>query len=138
MAKFYHFLVFRQKLLIFICILQFIQIVDTKENNTVCHVVMLQEVSGKSIFSGVCRVGTKNGVAADTLVDYGNVLCLRICLKTFGKIVSPSRIAVRFLTEIGSVRTVSVETVRYKQTPSRFEEPKPRKNSGSKPPRRKR
>lgn len=37
-----------------------------------------------------------------------------------------------------SVRTVSVETVRYKQTPSRFEEPKPRKNSGSKPPRRKR
>lgn len=37
-----------------------------------------------------------------------------------------------------SVRTVSVETVRYKQMPSRFEEPKPRKNSGSKPPRRKR
>ena len=37
-----------------------------------------------------------------------------------------------------SVRTVSVETVRYKQTPSRFEEPKPRKNSGSKPPKRKR
>lgn len=37
-----------------------------------------------------------------------------------------------------SVRTVSVETVRYKQTPSRFEEPKPRKNSGSKPPRCKR
>ena len=37
-----------------------------------------------------------------------------------------------------SVRTVSVETVRYKQTPSRFEEPKSRKNSGSKPPRRKR
>lgn len=37
-----------------------------------------------------------------------------------------------------SVHTVSVETVRYKQTPSRFEEPKPRKNSGSKPPRRKR
>ena len=37
-----------------------------------------------------------------------------------------------------SVRTVSVETVRYKQTPSRFEEPKPRTNSGSKPPRRKR
>lgn len=37
-----------------------------------------------------------------------------------------------------SVRTVSVETVRYKQTPSRFEEPKPRKDSGSKPPRRKR
>ena len=37
-----------------------------------------------------------------------------------------------------SVRTVSVETVRYKQTPSRFEEPKPRKSSGSKPPRRKR
>lgn len=37
-----------------------------------------------------------------------------------------------------SVRTVSVETVRYKQTPFRFEEPKPRKNSGSKPPRRKR
>ncbi|WP_314724519.1 hypothetical protein [Enterocloster bolteae] len=37
-----------------------------------------------------------------------------------------------------SVRTVSVETVRYKQTPSRFEEPKLRKNSGSKPPKRKR
>ena len=37
-----------------------------------------------------------------------------------------------------SVRTVSVETVRYKQTPSRFEEPKPRKNSGGKPPKRKR
>lgn len=37
-----------------------------------------------------------------------------------------------------NVRSVSVETVRYKQTPARFEEPKPRKNFGSKPPRRKR
>lgn len=37
-----------------------------------------------------------------------------------------------------NVRSVSVETVRYKQTPSRFEEPKPRGNSGSKPPKRKR
>lgn len=37
-----------------------------------------------------------------------------------------------------NVRTVSVETVRYKQTPARFEEPKPRKNSGGKPPKRKR
>lgn len=37
-----------------------------------------------------------------------------------------------------SVRSVSVETVRYKQTPSRFEKPKPRENSGSKPPKRKR
>lgn len=37
-----------------------------------------------------------------------------------------------------SVRTISVETVRYKQTPARFEEPKPRKDSGSKPPKRKR
>lgn len=37
-----------------------------------------------------------------------------------------------------SVRSVSVETVRYKQTPSRFEKPKPRENSGSKAPKRKR
>lgn len=37
-----------------------------------------------------------------------------------------------------SVRSVSVETVRYKQTPSRFEKPKPRENSGSKQPKRKR
>lgn len=37
-----------------------------------------------------------------------------------------------------SVRSVSVETVRYKQTPSRFEKPKPRENFGSKPPKRKR
>ena len=37
-----------------------------------------------------------------------------------------------------NVRSVSVETVRYKQMPARFEEPKPRKNFGSKPPRRKR
>lgn len=37
-----------------------------------------------------------------------------------------------------NVRSVSVETVRYKQTPSHFEEPKPRGNSGSKPPKRKR
>ena len=37
-----------------------------------------------------------------------------------------------------NVRTVSVETVRYKQTPARFEEPKPRKDSGSRPPKRKR
>lgn len=37
-----------------------------------------------------------------------------------------------------NVRSVSVETVRYKQTPARFAEPKPRKNFGSKPPRRKR
>lgn len=37
-----------------------------------------------------------------------------------------------------SVRTVSVETVRYKNTPSRFGEPKPRSNTEIKPPKRKR
>lgn len=37
-----------------------------------------------------------------------------------------------------SVRTVSVETVRYKNTPSRFGEPKPRSHGEMKPPRRKR
>lgn len=37
-----------------------------------------------------------------------------------------------------SVRTVSVETVRYKNTPSRFGEPKPRSKGEIKPPRRKR
>lgn len=37
-----------------------------------------------------------------------------------------------------SVRTVSVETVRYKNTPSRFGEPKPRSHGEIKPPRRKR
>lgn len=37
-----------------------------------------------------------------------------------------------------SVRTVSVETVRYKNTPSRFGEPKPRNNTEIKPPKRKR
>ena len=37
-----------------------------------------------------------------------------------------------------SVRTVSVETVRYKNTPSRFGEPKPRSNAEIKPPKRKR
>ncbi len=38
-----------------------------------------------------------------------------------------------------NVRTVSVETVRYKTTPSRFEKPKPRdKAGGNKPPKRKR
>ena len=37
-----------------------------------------------------------------------------------------------------SVRTVSVETVRYKNTPSRFGEPKPRNHGEIKPPRRKR
>lgn len=36
-----------------------------------------------------------------------------------------------------SVRTVSVETVRYKNTPSRFGEPKPRSNTEIKPPKRK-
>ena len=37
-----------------------------------------------------------------------------------------------------NIRTVSVETVRYKNTPSRFGEPKPRSNTEIKPPRRKR
>ena len=37
-----------------------------------------------------------------------------------------------------SVRTVSVETVRYTNTPSRFGEPKPRSNTEIKPPKRKR
>lgn len=37
-----------------------------------------------------------------------------------------------------SVRTVSVETVRYKNTPSRFGGPKPRSNTEIKPPKRKR
>ncbi|MBS5079328.1 MAG: hypothetical protein E7B11_04480 [Clostridiales bacterium] len=37
-----------------------------------------------------------------------------------------------------SVRTVSVETVRYKNTPSRYGEPKPRSKGEIKPPRRKR
>lgn len=37
-----------------------------------------------------------------------------------------------------SVRTVSVETVRYKNTPSRFGDPKPRSKGEIKPPRRKR
>lgn len=37
-----------------------------------------------------------------------------------------------------SVRTVSVETVRYKNTPSRFGEPKPRSNTEIKPPKRRR
>lgn len=36
-----------------------------------------------------------------------------------------------------SVRFVSVDTVRYKQAPSRYGEPKPRVDSGGKPPRRK-
>ena len=37
-----------------------------------------------------------------------------------------------------NVRTVSVETVRYKSTPTRYEEPKSRSNTGIKPPKRKR
>lgn len=37
-----------------------------------------------------------------------------------------------------NVRTVSVETVRYKNTPSRFGEPTPRSNTEPKPPRQKR
>lgn len=37
-----------------------------------------------------------------------------------------------------SVQTVSVETVRYKNTPSRFGEPKPRNKTDIKPPKRKR
>lgn len=36
-----------------------------------------------------------------------------------------------------SVRTVSVETVRYRSTPSRFDDPRPRENVESHPPRRK-
>lgn len=40
--------------------------------------------------------------------------------------------------EDGSVRTVSVETVRYRNTPSRFGEPKARSSMEMKPPRRKR
>ena len=37
-----------------------------------------------------------------------------------------------------NVRTVSVETVRYKQTPTRYETPKPRPNTDTRAPRRKR
>lgn len=37
-----------------------------------------------------------------------------------------------------NVRSVSVESVHYKNTPSRFSEPKPRSNTEIKPPRRKR
>ena len=37
-----------------------------------------------------------------------------------------------------NVRTVSVETVRYKSTPTRYGEPKSRSNTGIKPPKRKR
>jgi len=37
-----------------------------------------------------------------------------------------------------NVKSVSIETVRYKQTPSRFGEPKARKNTEIKPPKRKR